>query len=135
MLFMSGLDRKNFNDIQSVKAKIQELDDNFDLVMIQEHFTQSMVLLSQLLCWNYSKLASIQLKVFDPESKTKISPEVREKLKKYLEADYLLYDYFKAKFEQKIAEYGYEKMNVEEKIMQQMNEKVEKYCSLGTVIE
>ena len=34
-----------------VEAKVQELDKNFHLVMIAEHFEESLVLLSHQLCW------------------------------------------------------------------------------------
>ena len=34
-----------------VEAKVQELDKNFNLVMIAEHFEESLVLLSHELCW------------------------------------------------------------------------------------
>jgi hypothetical protein len=132
MLYASGFDPKNTDDIQAVKAKIQELDENFDLVMIQEQFSQSMVLLSQLLCWKYSKLATLKLKVIDQSIKTPISDEARKELEKWMAADYLLYNHFKSNFEQKIAEYGFEKMKVEEKVMQEMNEKLENLCTNGT---
>ena len=41
-------DTSNFD---LVKAKVQELDKNFHLVMIAEHFEESLVLLSHQLCW------------------------------------------------------------------------------------
>ena len=34
-----------------VQAKVQEVDKNFHLVMIAEHFEESLVLLSHQLCW------------------------------------------------------------------------------------
>ena len=34
-----------------VQAKVQEVDKNFNLVLIAEHFEESLVLLSHQLCW------------------------------------------------------------------------------------
>ena len=44
-----GLTKTSHFDL--VKAKVRELDKNFHLVMIAEHFEESLVLLSHQLCW------------------------------------------------------------------------------------
>ena len=41
----------NTSHFDLVEAKVQEVDKNFHLVMIAEHFEESLVLLSHQLCW------------------------------------------------------------------------------------
>ena len=46
---------------QIVQDKIEEIEQTFDLVMIVEHFDASMVLLRNLLQWEFEDLTSIRL--------------------------------------------------------------------------
>jgi len=47
MLADLGMDKKHFDDEMAVQGKIRELNATFDLVMIVEHFQESLVLFSK----------------------------------------------------------------------------------------
>ena len=46
---------------EMIEKKIREIEETFDLVMIVEHFDASMVLLRNLLQWNFEDLTSLKL--------------------------------------------------------------------------
>jgi galactosylceramide sulfotransferase len=53
MLWDAGLPARSMNNATAVRAKIQEMEDTFQLVMLAERFDESMVLMKDLLCWDY----------------------------------------------------------------------------------
>ncbi len=97
----------NDNDnMATVQSKIKEIEDTFDLIMIAEHFDESIVLLKHLLCWNYSDLTSLKLNIHDPKTKSTLSDKARKKLKEWLRSDYTMYDHSKEIFLKKIEAFG-----------------------------
>ncbi len=51
-----GLTAEDMEDEDRVDDYIRQLDDQFQLVMIMEHFDESLVMLQDLLCWSPSDL-------------------------------------------------------------------------------
>ena len=60
-LFDFGLTQRDLDDIEIVRAKIQEIDRNFKLIMINEKMDESLVLLADLLCLPLYVVATIKL--------------------------------------------------------------------------
>lgn len=119
------------NDMESrelVQRKINETEKEFDLVMIVERFDESMVLLQDLLCWELEDLTYLKQNERKAEKKSKITRKTREILTKWLWADYMLYNHFKAKFEQRVRSYGVDKMVKQVNTLQLLNEKVKASC-------
>ena len=48
-------------DEYAVDAKIAQVDKTFHLVMIMEHFEESIILMKELLCWNYLDVTNLKL--------------------------------------------------------------------------
>ena len=72
-----------------------------------------MILLKDLLCWDYQDVVNFKLNSRKESKKIHLSDEARAALKKYLAADYKLYNYFKSKFEEKLQKFGEHKMSHE----------------------
>ena len=54
----------NLNDVyneEKVDAKIQELDEKFDLVMMVEKFQESLILMKNLFCWEVGDITNLKL--------------------------------------------------------------------------
>ena len=107
-----GIPKQKFKDLEFIDAKIKEIDDNFDLILIQERFDESMILLKDLLCWDNTDLLHLKLNRA-PNKKSRITEEARKSLSAYLEADIRLYDYFYKKFEQKVQAFGENRLHAE----------------------
>ena len=73
--------------------------------MIAEHFDESLILLQDLLCWDIKDLTYLKLNERIPSAKSKMTQQTRKLLKKWLWADYILYDHFKRKIQDKLKDY------------------------------
>merc|ERR1712223_496160 len=128
MLWDFGLDEKHFENVTAIKSKIEEIDSTFALVLLTEKFDESMILLKDLLCWDYRDMTSLKLNAHDSSSKSKLSTKARNILKKWMWADYMLYDHFKEKFEDEILAFGSEKMKHELEILRHSNQEIQNQC-------
>jgi len=128
MLWDFGLDEIHFENSTVIRSKIEEIESTFELVLLTEQFDESMVLLKDLLCWDYRDMTSLKLNAQKSSSKSKISTEARENLKKWMWGDYMLYDYFNEKFQQEIDAFGADKMKHELEILKHSNEEVQSQC-------
>ena len=113
MLYDFGLDERQLEHQKRVEAKIAEIDQNFDLVMIAEYFSESLVLLRELFCWDLEDLSSFHLNGRMDNRKYHLDNETRSLLGNYLKNDYLLYNHFKIKFIQKLASFGFNRLEQE----------------------
>ena len=90
MLWDFGLDEKLFENMTAIKSKIEEIDSTFALVLLTEKFDESMILLKDLLCWDYRDMTSLKLNAQKSSSKSKVSTNARNILKKWMWADYMV---------------------------------------------
>ncbi|TRY61264.1 hypothetical protein TCAL_07456 [Tigriopus californicus] len=97
-----GLNDTAMENRTLVMQKIRDLDRQMDLVLIMERFDESLVLLSDLLCWPIDELSYLKQNERITTKKTNITQETRKIMRKWLWADYMLYDYFKAELNTKL---------------------------------
>jgi len=114
MLYDFGFDNKRQADKEYVKKAVTEIDNIFDLILVSDYFDESMVLLSDLLCWPIEEFACLTLNArkhapHDPIDEKRI----REKVRRWNEADATIFDHFNATLWRKIKEFGTEKMSIQ----------------------
>ena len=124
MLWDSGLDAKFMDNMTAVDNKIAEIDKTFHLVMMAEQFDESMVLLKDLLCWDYSDVINFKLNARKESKKIGLSDAARDALKEYLAADYRLYNYFKKKFSVKLQQFGQTRLEQELTMLRLSNDEM-----------
>ena len=107
-----GIPEQKLKDKKFIDEKISEIDDNFDLILIQERFDDSIILLKDLLFWDNTDLLHLKLNYMS-STKSKLTEETIKSLSSYLEADIRVYDYFYKKFEQKVQAFGENRLNIE----------------------
>ena len=131
-LYDFGLPVDDNDNMIAVQAKIKEISETFDLVMVMEHFDESMVLLKHLLCWEYSNLTSLKLNSRDESKTSHISDTARQKLKEWLNSDVVFYNHFKELFKTKLEAFGAEKMSKELEKIQGLNQEAKERCLLSS---
>jgi len=129
MLYDFGYDNNRQDDRDYVKKAVAEMDNIFDLVLVSDYFDESMVLLSDLLCWPIEEFACLTLNArkhstHDPKDEERI----REKVRKWNEADATIFDHFNATLWRKIKEYGTEKMSIQLEKLQLERERMAEEC-------
>ncbi|XP_006823719.1 galactose-3-O-sulfotransferase 2-like [Saccoglossus kowalevskii] len=82
---------------------ISKLDQELDLVMLMEYYDESILLLKKLLCWEFDDLVYHGVKMRKP--KDTVLPEMESSIRKWSNADFLLYEHFNHTFWEKVKNY------------------------------
>ena len=85
---------------------IDYIDREFDLVLITDYYDESLILLKEVMCWDFQDIWYIKQKVRIQEDKIPISEEIRKNILSWNQADALLFDHFNKTFWRKISEMG-----------------------------
>ena len=133
MLWDSGLAAGAMDNMTAVDNKIAEMDNTFSLVMIAERWDESVILLKDLLCWDFKDVVNFKLNARKENKKIPLSAEARAALKEYLAADYKLYNHFKKKFEAQVNSFGTRRMEQELEILGLANANMKKRCGINKV--
>ena len=102
MLYDFGIDPQYFGNESVLNELINQVDRNFDLIMIVERFNESMILLKNGLLWNDEDVSSLKLNVHDNATKSVLSEKAKESLRKWLNDSYVFYDFFQVFYVLKI---------------------------------
>ena len=111
LFFDFGYDNRN-EEGEYIANGIAEIDETFDLVMISDYMDESLVLLSELMCWELDELACLKLNA-RASSETRPQSDInriRKKVRVWNKADAAIFDYFNATFWRKVEEFGPERM-------------------------
>ena len=106
-----GYMERNMTDMKALSALIDIIDIDFKLVMIVEHFTESLVLMKRYLCWEIKDIlhmvlqpgGSLQQKLKYPMLVSDIYPKDAALHRHWSSVDYTFYHHFNRTFWQKIA--------------------------------
>ena len=99
-------------------------------VMIAEEMDKSLLLLQKLTCWPLRSFTYLSLNQRKESFKNTITAESREILRKWLFPDYMLYDYFKEKFNERLkSEASFIASNIEK--LEEENKKVYSDCVIS----
>ncbi|XP_033097400.1 galactosylceramide sulfotransferase-like [Anneissia japonica] len=105
-LFDLGLSELEQENVSIVSKFIEKLTKEFNLVLIQEHFNESLLLLKKLMCWGMDDILYLSKGTRSSKIRFEIEPELRASIRKWSWADALLYDHFNQTLWNKIKEYG-----------------------------
>jgi len=131
MLWDAGLSGRFMDNMTAIDNKIAEIDKTFHLVMMADRFDESVILMKDLLCWDFSDVVNFKLNSRKENKKIQISDEARNALKEYLAADYKLYNHFKTKFDNKIRDFGAQRMTHELSILNHANSNMKERCGIS----
>nr|KAF6450177.1 galactose-3-O-sulfotransferase 2 [Molossus molossus] len=98
MWFDLGLDPNAPVEESYVRAHLAHVEQRFPLVLIAEHFDESMVLLRRRLRWQLDDVVSFKLNSRSRRSVTSLPPEAQERAKRWCALDWRLYQHFNRTF-------------------------------------
>ena len=93
-LFELGLDAVYHENFTVVQNYIRFLQQEFDLVLLMEHFDESLVLLKRRFCWKIDDILYFKLNERRDKEKQQLSKFAREQIRKWNSGDVLLYRVF-----------------------------------------
>ncbi|XP_056308891.1 galactose-3-O-sulfotransferase 3 [Danio aesculapii] len=126
MSFDMGLNNQKWNS--SWPEDLAQLEEAFHLVMIAEHFDESLILLGSLLGLDYEDLAYLRLNSRASNSKTELTENIQAKLRSWNVLDTLLYDFFVQVFWEKAAQFGMERLKAETARLRESTESILRKC-------
>ena len=97
--FDLGFDNTENVDSATVKSFIKIVEINFDLVLIMEHFEESMTLLKRRMCWDIDDVAYFKSNErLEKDKKVELAEEHKQQIHEWNDMDAALYAYFYKKF-------------------------------------
>uniref|UniRef100_W5LIL4 Galactosylceramide sulfotransferase-like n=1 Tax=Astyanax mexicanus TaxID=7994 RepID=W5LIL4_ASTMX len=126
MSFDMGLNNEEWN--ASWPEDLYRLEEAFDLVMIAEHFDESLVLLGALLGLEPQDLAYVQMNTRHASDVTALDEDSRVKLRSWNALDSLLYDFFLQEFWIKAEHYGLNRLKAGVAELKASTEKIRNNC-------
>lgn len=139
-----GFVSHKLDSLDNIVTAVKKIDSIFDLVMILEHFDESLLLLKKLLCLEMEDIvyiASNQAKMVQNQAEAENDPEANKirnsRVHTWAKADYKLHQHFNATlwkmldFHYNFATGGYEKLQQEKTQLQDMIQATKSLCFTG----
>ena len=98
MFYDLGLESKDFDNKERIRKAIEQLDGEFDLIMMKEYFEESLVLLKRLTCLELDDLVYFNQNERKSNLRGTISNELKSKIRRWSYADVQLYNHFNKTF-------------------------------------
>ena len=105
-MFDFGFDHNFAETPTYVRQKIERLSMEIDLMMINEYYDESLILLKQLMCWDFEDILYIPKGVRSKSHRAKLTHDLLKNIRKWNSADMLLYEHFNKTFWAKVGAYG-----------------------------
>ncbi|XP_055014681.1 galactosylceramide sulfotransferase-like [Boleophthalmus pectinirostris] len=131
LFFDFGYDNNLDEDSPIVEQSLKEIAERFDLVMLTEHFEESLILLKDALCWSMDEILFFKLNSRKESPVSRLTPELRQKALKWNSIDWKLYQYFNSTFWHKVELYGREQMAKDVAELKRRNAKMMEICIEG----
>ncbi|MBZ3888043.1 Galactose-3-O-sulfotransferase 2 [Sciurus carolinensis] len=94
MWFDLGFDNNAAAEEGYVRARLAEVERRFQLVLIAEHFDESLVLLRRRLRWRVDDVVYFRLNARSQRTVARLAPESPERAKRWCALDWRLYQHF-----------------------------------------
>ncbi|EPY83357.1 galactose-3-O-sulfotransferase 2 isoform X1 [Camelus ferus] len=129
MWFDLGFDNNAPAEEGYVRASLAAVEQRFQLVLIAEHFDESMVLLRRLLRWRLDDVVSFSLNSRSRRTVTSLTPEGQERAQRWCALDWRLYQHFNRTFWAKVhAELGLQRLRAEVELLRVRRRELEALC-------
>ncbi|XP_059193075.1 galactosylceramide sulfotransferase-like [Centropristis striata] len=131
LFFDFGQDHTLDPDDPRVERSIKVIAERFQLVMLMEHFEESLILLKDTLCWEMDDLLFFKLNSRSESTVSKLTPELRAKALQWNGADWKLYKHFNLTFWKKVEDYGRKRMEEDVAELRRRNAEMVQICIEG----
>lgn len=119
------------SDADSLASALDTLDQTFSMVLVAEHFDESMVLLREALCWPEEAITSFIHNGRAAEDVPKLSPAQSQRLRLWNDLDWALYVHINRSFWQRVRAFGVARMESEVSRLRQRREEASRRCLQG----
>ncbi|XP_078064431.1 galactose-3-O-sulfotransferase 3 [Mustelus asterias] len=125
---LGGDPNRDPGDEAYLRGFIRDLESVFSLVMVAEHFDESLVLLRRLLAWEPEDITYVRLNARGQASRTRLTTEEAEQARRWSWLDTGLYRHFNASLWSKLQTLGPQCLQRELGLLRQANRRVARDC-------
>ncbi|NXN98345.1 G3ST2 sulfotransferase, partial [Rhinopomastus cyanomelas] len=104
MWYDFGYDNNAEDNERYIQAVLNEIEQNFHLILISDYFDESMILLKRVLCWDLDDVVYFKLNSRSQDTVQTLTPESKEQIKAWCSLDWKLYLHFNQTFWRRIEE-------------------------------
>nr|XP_013807924.1 PREDICTED: galactose-3-O-sulfotransferase 2 [Apteryx mantelli mantelli] len=104
MWFDFGYDNNAEDNESYIQVVLEEIEQNFHLILIADYFDESMILLKHTLCWDLDDVIYFKLNSRSKDTVQTLTPESKERVKVWCSLDWKLYLHFNQSFWKRIQE-------------------------------
>ncbi|NXX46946.1 G3ST4 sulfotransferase, partial [Tricholaema leucomelas] len=115
----------------SVRAALAGLDRDFELVLLAEHFDESLVLLRRALCWPEEAVLAFAHNGRPPGATPRVSPAQAERLRAWNDLDWALYTHLNRTFWRRAEAFGAARLREEVTRLRQRRAAMARRCLQG----
>ncbi|KPP70218.1 galactosylceramide sulfotransferase-like [Scleropages formosus] len=131
LFFDFGFDNMMDPDDPRVEESIQAIEERFQLVMLVEHFEESLILLKDALCWEIGDLLFFKLNARKGSMVSRLNSQLRAQALEWNKIDWKLYQHFNVTFWKKVDAYGSERMARDVEELRRRNKEMADICIEG----
>ena len=131
MLYDFGLEDDQKENRSAVEDLITSISTRFDLVMMTEHFYESLILLKEHMCWTLDDITFLPLNTRTKSTVPVTTPQMSMRIRQWNEGDVKLYDHFNRSFWRKVHNFGLVRMADEVRILKERNAYFRELCIEG----
>nr|XP_054774342.1 galactosylceramide sulfotransferase-like [Lytechinus pictus] len=128
MLFELGLDDTEKADPKVIEEMINRTASEFELVMIMDYFSESLILLKELMCWDLEDVSYFVVNGRATSFINKLSDVTAERIRKWNNGNTELYRFFNETFWRKVKEFGEDRMREEVAKLEEVNRRMADRC-------
>ena len=83
MLYDFGMEFRDMRNEEKIQQKIQDIDETFDIILLadKEYFEDSIIMLKDVLCWDYRDMVNFKLNSKKQEMKSSLSTAAEQELR------------------------------------------------------
>ncbi|KAL4636111.1 galactosylceramide sulfotransferase-like [Arapaima gigas] len=131
LFFDFGYDNMMDPDDSRVEKSIQAIEERFQLVMLMEHFEESLILLKEALCWEIDDLLFFKLNARKGSMVSRLNSQLRAQVLEWNKIDWKLYQHFNITFWKKVDAYGRQRIARDVEELKRRNEEMANICIEG----
>ncbi|XP_076876735.1 galactosylceramide sulfotransferase isoform X2 [Brachyhypopomus gauderio] len=131
--FDLGYDNNLDPEDPTVERAIRAISERFQLILIAEHFEESLILLKDALCWETDDLLFFKLNARRGASVSQLTSELRAKAREWNSIDWKLYRHFNATLWAKVDAYGRKRMEKDVRELRRRNTEMSAICIDGGI--
>ncbi|MBN3275547.1 G3ST2 sulfotransferase, partial [Polyodon spathula] len=110
------------------RTGVATVERSFHLLLLAEHFDESLVLLRHALCWTLDDVVSFPLNSRSGEAKARLSPDQLRRLREWNALDWFLYSSFNQTFWERVEAFGRDRMARELEELRERRRELQGLC-------